>query len=200
MRWLDGDTFRFLEGPRRGERTRLEGYNTLESYGPVQRWGGWTAAELLQDARAATEVARAGAWRCTSRGRYDRYRRLLVACPDLAAELVRAGHAMVFAIGAPADPTLLALQRRAQREGAGMWAKGVPPRLVAGLHSVAEGGGRRAYDRIVDTTTGEARAVAHGRAYRTCEEVCVGSGDARACMVYVPFARQHRGRPPCLRP
>ena len=45
--WDDGDTFAFIDA-NSGERVkaRLSGFNTLESYGPVHRWGDWTGAEL----------------------------------------------------------------------------------------------------------------------------------------------------------
>src|SRR5512132_239146 len=92
VRWIDGDTFRWVDGARAGTSARLEGYNTLESYGPVHRWGGWRREELLAIARDATRMAGAATWRCTTRGRLDRYRRLLVACPDLARTLVGSGH------------------------------------------------------------------------------------------------------------
>ena len=41
--------------------------------------------------------------RCASAGQADRYGRLLVACPDAALDLVASGHAMVFAVDAPAE-------------------------------------------------------------------------------------------------
>jgi micrococcal nuclease len=197
VRWIDGDTFRFLEGPRRGQGARLQGYNTLETYGPVHRWGGWRRAELLALARSATSVAAARTWSCSSAGAQDRYHRLLVDCPEAAARLVRAGLAMVFAIGAPADPALLHLQRAAQGRGAGMWAKGVPGRLLTSVHSADEGPAQP-YDRVVDTATGVTGRLLHHRSYRSCQEVCVDAGSERSCMLYVPFARRFRGRPRCL--
>src|SRR5512146_1313256 len=100
VRWIDGDTFRILAGTLQGRSARLVGFNTLETYGPVHRWGGWSGIELQALARAATPVAAARAWACTSSGAADRYRRVLVACPDLAAELVRHGLAMVYAVDA----------------------------------------------------------------------------------------------------
>lgn len=199
VRWTDGDTFRFLDGPWAGRAARLDGYNALETYGPVHRWGGWNGEELLALARAASPAAAASTWRCTTAGRQDRYRRLLVDCPDAAAALVERGLAMVYAVDRPAAPRLLALQREAQRAGRGMWARGVPPEIPTSLHSVEEPGGAPAYDRVVDTATGAAVRRPHGRAYRACEEVCVGGGAARACMTYVPFERRYRRRPACLR-
>jgi micrococcal nuclease len=199
VRWIDGDTFRFLDGPRQGQGARLEGYNTLETYGPVHRWGGWTRRELLALARAATPLVASRTWSCHSAGAQDRYRRLLVACPDAAAELVRAGLAMVFAIGVPPQAGLLDLQRDAQRRGAGMWAKGVPGHILTSVHSADEAAGTRPHDRLVDTATGVAGRRQHDRSYGTCDEVCAGAGADRSCMLYVPFARRFRGPPRCLR-
>ena len=39
--WSDGDSFGITSGRMRGQRVRLLGYNTLESYGPVHKWGDW---------------------------------------------------------------------------------------------------------------------------------------------------------------
>jgi endonuclease YncB( thermonuclease family) len=200
VRWTDGDTFRLLEGPSAGKSARLVGYNALESYGPVHRWGSWRPAELLAVAQEAARRARSGEWRCSSRGGEDAYGRLLVACPDAARTLVGEGLAMAFAVDEPPDPELAALQREAQARGAGMWRKGVPPLLPSSLHSAGEPGLEgEPYDRIVDTRTGKTEVRRHRRAYRTCQEVCVGEGAGRACMVYVPFERRYRDRPACLR-
>jgi hypothetical protein len=108
---------------------------------------------------------------------------------------------MVFAVDAPAEERLLAAQRRAGAARLGMWAGGVPPRVPSSVHSADEPGlgPRGAYDRIVDTRTGAAVAQPHDRTYRTCEEVCVGEGRERACLLYVPFERRYRNRPACLR-
>ncbi len=200
VRWLDGDTFRFLDGALRGLSARLAGYNTLESYGPVHRWGGWSREELLRLARAATLVAASGSWTCANAGGVDRYKRLLVSCPGAATALVSRGLAMVYAVDAPADARLLAHQREAQRRREGMWAKGVPPAIPTSLHSAAENPRGSAYDRVVDTATGAAVRREHKRVYATCEEVCFGGGAARACMVYVRFEQRYRHRPRCLLP
>jgi endonuclease YncB( thermonuclease family) len=201
VRWIDGDTFEIEGGPLRGRHTRLEGVNALETFGPVHRWGGWTRAELLELARSSAALAASGRWACASRGDEDRYGRILVACPDAARRLVGAGHALVFAVDGPPDASLLAAQRAAQAEGAGMWAKGIAPEIPTGLHSAGERGlgPRGAYDRIADTRSGVATARPHARAYAICEEVCAGPEGARACMTYVPFERRYRGRPGCLR-
>ena len=201
VRWIDGDSLRIRTGVHRGRSARVRGYNSLESYGPVHRWGDWTAEELLAIARSATAAAAAGEWRCTTQGARDRYQRLLVDCPDAAAALVRRGLAMAYAVGGPADARTLAAQEEARRAGAGMWAKGAPRLVVTSLHSLdeAEGGATEVYDRVVEVATGRAREVRHATRYRTCEERCRGEGPDRTCMTYVPFADRYRGRPACLR-
>lgn len=200
VRWIDGDTFAVEDGPLARVHARLVGVNALETFGPVHAWGGWDPAELLALARGTARIAVAEPWRCAGGGR-DRYGRMLASCPDLALALVRRGEAMVFAIDEPADPMLLEAQHAAQRAGAGMWAKGVPPVIVASAHSADERGlGRQgAYDRLVDTRTGVAVARTHARTYAACEPVCAGAGAARSCFVYVPYERRYRDRPPCLR-
>ena len=200
VRWTDGDSFRILSGPWAGRAARLVGVNALESFGPVHRIGAAGGRLLLAVARRAAPRAAAASVRCEADGRSDGYGRLLVTCPEVAEALVRAGEAMVFAVDGPADARLLALQHDAQRAGAGMWAGGAPPLVPTSLHSADEPdlGARGAYDRIADTRTGIAAAHPHARTYRTCEEVCVGAGPDRACMIYVPFARRYRERPACL--
>ena len=201
IRWTDGDTFRILSGRHAGSSARLVGVNALESYGPVHRWGGDDGWGLFAVAKRAAAEAAAATVRCTIEERRDVYQRLLATCPEVAEALVRAGDAMVFAVDAPPDPRLVALQREAQAARRGMWAAGAPPLLPSSVHSADESdlGSRGAYDRIVDTRTGATEARPHQRVYRICEEVCVGAGEGRACMVYVPFARRYRDRPPCLR-
>jgi endonuclease YncB( thermonuclease family) len=201
VRWTDGDSFRIAGGPFAGRAARLVGVNALETFGPVHRIGGMGPAELLTLAKATAPRAAARAWRCETGGAEDGYGRLLVACPDAAEALVREGYAMAFAVDAPPEPRLVAAQRAAQAAGAGMWARGAPPLVPTSLHSADEPdlGPRGAYDRIADTRTGVAAARPHARTYATCEEVCVGDGADRACMVYVPFQRRYRHRPACLR-
>jgi micrococcal nuclease len=197
--WNDGDSFRFNDGPMTGERARLSDVNALESYGPVHRWGSWSRWELYQLSQRSAYVCASQAWSCSTVGHADRFGRHLVRCPGLAKELVRLGHAMVFAVDEPPCSELVATQRDAQRRGAGMWKKGVPPRIVSGAHAANEfSEGSKAYERIVDTATGKADAVAHSRTYETCEEVCTGEGAEKACLVYVPFRRRYHDPPPCL--
>jgi len=200
VRWTDGDSFRVLGGRWRGRNARLEGYNALEAYGPVHRWGSWTREGLHAIAGASAGLAAREVWACRTGGRADRYGRLLVSCPGAAEALVRAGHAMVYAVEGPGDPALLEVQREAQRRGAGMWAGGVPAGIVTSVHSADEAdlGTGGAYDRIADTGTGRTRTLRHDRVRRTCQEVCHGRGPDRSCMVYVPFARRYRDRPACL--
>lgn len=201
VRWTDGDSFRIQAGRFAGRAARLRGVNALETFGPVHRVGGAAPDRLLALARETPRLAASREWRCDSDGRSDGYRRLLVDCPGASEALVGAGHAMVFAVDAPAGAALLEVQRRAQDARAGMWAGGVPPRVPTSLHSADERalGPRGAYDRIVDTRTGVAEVRPHRRRYATCEEVCVGEGAARACLTYVPFERRYRDRPSCLR-
>lgn len=200
VRWSDGDSFKMQDGPLRGRAARLVGVNALETFGPVHRLGAASPEELLVIARGTAALAAAREWRCTANGGADGYGRLLVSCPDAAEALVRAGHAMAFAVGAKADARLVAAQREAQQARAGMWAKGAPPLVPTSLHSADEPSmaKRGAYDRIADTRTGVTSVVRHERVYATCEEVCVGDGEARACMIYVPFERRYRGKPACI--
>ena len=41
VKWDDGDTFHGVHPDGRKIKARLNGYNTLESYGPVHQWGEW---------------------------------------------------------------------------------------------------------------------------------------------------------------
>lgn len=205
--WNDGDSFT----PKRGMRerpARIVGYNTLETHGPVHQWGGWTGPELLALTVRATQVASAKVRHCISYGRPDRYGRPLVRCPDVARELVGDGLAMVFAVNEAPDRELVALQSAAQAKGRGIWARGVPATIVTSIHSVDEdarraGAGRNgqasgAYNRVVDTRTGETSLRRHGERFQICQVVCEGAGKDKSCLTYVPFGRQRRDRPRCL--
>lgn len=201
VRWTDGDGFRIEGGRHAGRAARLGGVNALETYGPVHRIAGLDGRALHALARGTAALAAGGEWACTSGGDRDRYGRLLVHCPEAALALVRAGQAMVFSLDGPAGEGLLAAQREAQGARRGIWAGGVPPLVPTSLHSADEPdlGARGAYDRIADTRTGEAVARPHGRRYRVCEEVCLGEGEGKACMTYVPYERRYRRKPGCLR-
>lgn len=202
VRWTDGDTFQVDSGPLKGFSSRLAGYNTLETYGPVHRVGEAGPEALWQVARAAAPLLAREAWRCATLGQRDGYGRALVTCPDAAAALLRAGMAMVFAMDGRADPALLAAQREAQAARRGLWAGGVPPLVLTSVHAEGEKGlgPKGAYDRVVDTATGQATARPHHRRYLPCQEVCLGEGAGRTCMTYVPFERRYRDRPACLGP
>lgn len=202
VRWTDGDSFQVESGPLRGFGARLQGYNTLEAYGPVHRIAGMGPVALEEIATSTAALLAGSIWTCATEGKRDGYGRALVACADAAAALVRAGHAMVFAVETRPDPSLLALQREAQAARRGLWGGGVPPEIVTSLHSAGEQAlkGKPPYDRLVDTRTGVTRLRHHRSSYRTCEEVCVGEPPGRSCMVYVPFERRYRDRPPCLGP
>ena len=202
VRWTDGDSFQADSGPLRGFGVRLQGYNALESHGPVHRVAGMAPAALEVIATSTAALLAGSVWRCATVGKRDGYGRALVACPEAAALAVREGHAMVFAVGASPDGGLLGLQREAQAAGRGLWARGVPPLIITSLHSADEPGlkGKAPYDRLVDTRTGRTQARRHGSTYRTCQEVCIGDGPSLSCMVYVPFERRRRDRPACLGP
>lgn len=198
VRWSDGDTFRFLDGPWKGRSARMTGFNTLENYGPVHRWGRWSAEDLWALARSSAKLASSKEWTCTTDGREDSYRRILVHCEGLPELMIGEGHAMVFAADGDADPALLAVQSKAQRKKKGMWKKGVPAGVITSLHSITERGGARAYNRIVDTRSGAALPREHGETYTTCQWVCEGEGKAASCMLYVPFENRYRNKPECL--
>lgn len=224
--WNDGDSFK----PKRGMRekpVRIVGYNTLETHGAVHQWGSWTGRELLALSVRATQVAGSKVRQCTLEGRPDAYGRPLARCPDVARELVGEGLAMVFAVKAPPDPELVALQSAAQAQRKGMWAGGVPQTIVTSVHSQDEKApatskvartGRRglgqaegtewtgrdrgqsvAYNRLVNTRTGETDQRKHGETFQICQVVCEGKGTDQSCITYVPFGQQRRNQPDCLR-
>jgi len=195
VRWSDGDSFKFKEGPHAGSGVRLVGFNTLESYGPVHRWGSWSAAELYTIAASSKDYAASRVWSCSASGDKDGYGRLLVDCPDAAEALILAGHAHAFSMKGASSDALLKAQAKARRARRGIWKKGVPGLLVTSLHSVDEGSG---YNRRVDTDSGESTVRNHSDMYKVCEEVCEG-GAGGSCMVYVPYARRYRNTPDCLK-
>ena len=112
----DGDSFRVLSGPLKGTRARLSGFNTLESYGPVHRWGKWTGQELYAFSKKATMNAREGQWHCVSDMNKDIYGRILWRCDDLALSQISQGYAHAMTVdSAPAAELLLKAQREAQK-------------------------------------------------------------------------------------
>jgi micrococcal nuclease len=202
VHWSDGDSFKVSEGEFKGKGTRLVGYNTLEAYGPVHQWGEWTAEELFALAEASAPVAAAKEWTCTTDGKEDGYHRLLINCPDLAVEMVKTGYGMAYAVdGASSAAEVLAAQADAQANRRGMWKKGVVKGVITSLHSLGEDGDTdsQAYNRVVDTRTGQALKRAHQKTYKTCEMVCEETDGEKSCMVYVPFSNRYKKQPACLR-
>ena len=187
--WDDGDTFS-TPNPSGGKRlrARMDGYNTLESYGPVHRWGDWTAAELYALAKASGERARSEVWTCTTQEGSGGYGRIRVDCPDLRNALLSEGLATVFAVDTPPRAEDLAAQQAAVEAGVGMWAKGAPEGLITSLHSLDEKPDQDStYNRILDMATGMADKHSHSATYAPCEEVC----DQGSCMVYVPYKQRY---------
>jgi micrococcal nuclease len=208
VNWNDGDSFRILGGPREGQKARLVGYNTLESYGPVHFWGDANGWDLYRTHKDATELAKSEPWECQSQGDVDGYGRILVLCPELRRRLISAGLAHVYAYGKEAaDPELLELQMDAQNRRVGMWRFGIPRGIVTSVHSIDEprdedeGGGdaeprrKKSYNRIADTRTGKTWTVEHAAVFKPCDVFC----HAGSCMLYIPFdVRYGDRRPRCV--
>lgn len=193
--WSDGDTFKIKSGSMAGKNARLSGFNTLEDYGPVHRWGGWTREELYALAKAPEAMLSSRGWTCEPTGKEDKYERLLLDCPEVAETLISEGLAMVFTVQGEPDARLVKAQHSAQDAGKGMWLKGLPPQIVTSLHSVDEG---RGYNRIVDSARGTSKVRAHEERYETCQEVCEGPDGSQSCMLYVPYERRYKNQPECL--
>jgi len=121
VRWSDGDSLRFVSGRLRGERARLMGYNTLESYGPVHKWGEWNEWDLYRIAKNAKNLAGREAWECTLAERKDHYGRYLMRCPKLTEAMVREGIAHIFEVTGDPSEALIKLQREAIDGRRGMW-------------------------------------------------------------------------------
>jgi endonuclease YncB( thermonuclease family) len=199
VRWSDGDSFKFLSGPHEGRGTRLVGYNTLEAFGPVHRWGRWTPQELYAIAKSSSALAASREWQCTTDGKADGYGRLLVDCPDLAEEMVRQGHGLAYAIEGTSSERLLDAQREAIKAGRGIWEKGAVNGVITSLHSKGEDGDDTPYNRVVDTRTGAAMKRPHQQRYEVCQEVCETTDGDESCMTYVPFERRYKRKPDCLK-
>jgi endonuclease YncB( thermonuclease family) len=173
----DGDSFRVIGGTANGTKARLMGFNTLESYGPVHSWGGWTEKEMYVLAKMATLNARRGVWECFSQGDVDTYGRSLIWCPGLAEDQIRKGLAHVMTVtDDPGDPMLVAAQEDAIANRRGIWAHGVPEFVLTSLHSVDESVGRkdraRNYNRLVSSADGHSVKWKHQDAYNECDKVC----------------------------
>lgn len=202
VRWTDGDSFKVKDGHLKGTSTRLRGYNTLEAFGPVHRWGDWKPQELYALAKSSSQVAASKTWNCTSTGERDHYQRLLVTCADLAVEMCRQGHALAYGVdGEPPMAGTLEAQAEAMKAKRGMWKKGTVKGVVTSVHSMDEDGGGKphAYNRVVDTRTGAALGREHEKTYGTCEEVCETTDGDVSCMTYVPFKQRYGRKPDCLK-
>ena len=198
--WDDGDTFNSARPTAEPLKARLAGYNTLESYGPVHRWGEWSSRDLYDIAKDAGQRAGAEVWECQVLPGGGGYGRELVDCPDLRRVMLAEGYAHLFLAGEgdTADPDDLAAQKQAQSAGLGIWAKGVPAGILTSLHSLDEKKEQQTtYNRVADTATGEALQHWHADTYRPCQEVC--DPDAGSCMLYVPYRERYgEGRAICL--
>jgi endonuclease YncB( thermonuclease family) len=171
----DGDSFRPLAGPYKGSQSRLAGFNTLESFGPVHSWGTWTEREMWVLAKLATKNAQRGVWHCETDGKRDGYGRLLMFCKDLAKSHIEQGLAMVMSVDqTPGDAELIDAQRSAVAAGRGMWAHGVPTYVLSSLHATSEGGGKdgKTYNRLVSTLDGHSEKWLHEDDYAECQRVC----------------------------
>ena len=198
VRWSDGDSLRFLSGRLRGERARLMGYNTLESYGPVHKWGEWSEWGLYKIAKGAKDVASLEAWECSLDEQKDHYGRYLMRCPKLTERMVSEGVAHIFEVSGDPSKELLALQQAAIDGRKGMWAKGAPEGLMTSIHSADEPHfkGQPAYNRVANLKTGWANKHFHQDKYQSCQWVCLKG----SCMLYVPFKQRYGdARPDCLR-
>ena len=185
----DGDSFTVLGGPMDGTKARLAGYNTLESFGPVHRWGKWSAHELYVQSKMATLNARRGVWHCHSELNRDGYGRILWTCPDLILDQIRKGMAHAMTVTEePAPPDQLEAMRSAQAEKRGIWAHGIPEYILTSTHSNDEGYAGATYNRLVSTKTGASRKWLHGDIYKDCQEVCHETG---SCMVHVAFNKRY---------
>lgn len=180
VRFSDGDSFRTYSGPYPDTNTRIQDFNTLESFAPAHQWGDWHPFELYVNAKKATLNARRGVWHCTTEGELDTYDRLLVDCPDLVVDQIRSGLAHAYSIDeTPARPEYLRAQREAIRHRRGMWAHGVPDFIVTSVHSAVErqggdyeDGELATYNRMVSTRDGHTEKWRHDDDYEECTWVC----------------------------
>ena len=196
VHWDDGDTFKVLEPPF---TARLMGYNALESYGPVHRFGPGEQV-LFQLSKKATDLARSKTWECTTKPGDGGYGRRPVDCPKLRKQLLEAGLAHPFSVDGPAPAGDLASQAVAIKAKLGMWSAGPVQSIITSLHSMSENDGdstKPTYNRILNVKTGEASPKYHSETYSTCSWVCQGD----SCMLYVPYKlRYGADAADCLRP
>lgn len=175
VRFNDGDSFRIFAGPYQGRQSRLGGYNTLESFGPVHQWGTFHPYEMFVNAKMATIFGKRGTWHCFTGGETDGYGRLLLDCPDLAVAQIRRGLAHAMNVDdSPSRPEYIRAQQEAIRERRGMWAHGAPAFVLSSLHSNHEDPERDkpTYNRLVSTRDGHSEKWEHTDVYDECQWVC----------------------------
>ncbi|MGB0639522.1 MAG: thermonuclease family protein [Myxococcota bacterium] len=188
VQWDDGDTF-FV--PHSRTKARLDGYNTLESYGAVHRIGDTENEHaLFGTAKAATELAKSQSWVCATQDGDGGYGRVRVDCPELRKAMLTQGLAHPFSVSGPAPEADLQAQQVAINARVGIWSQGAPEGLVTSLHSITEKeGATESYNRILDVKTGEASKRVHSNTYEACTWVCPeGQG---SCMLYVPYKERY---------
>ena len=185
--WDDGDTFAFMGEDGKKVKARLNGLNTLESYGPVHQWGDWTEAELFGIAKDCAGFAAAQKWNCTDTKKGGGYGRVLVDCPDFRKAILEAGLAHPFSIDAPAPQEDIEAMKIAVEGKQGLWAKGFPQHLITSSHSQDEKPDKDAYNRICKTETGQCDKVTHTDVYDVCQKVCQDD----SCMTYVPYKKRY---------
>ena len=182
--WDDGDTFYV---PSLDLKARLSGYNTLESYGPVHRFGPGEHA-LYKIASEATALAKSEVWACTTTATEGGYGRKGVDCPDLRRALLEGGLAHVFAVQAGAPQADLDAQARGIAAKNGMWSGGAPKYIVTSVHSLDEKeGAETTYNRVMETATGVASERRHSNIHQACEWVCMED----SCLLYVPYNQRY---------
>lgn len=190
----DGDSFQVLGGQYAGTKARLAGFNTLESFGPVHRWGTWKAKELYKNAKMATLNARKGVWHCESDLKTDSYGRILWWCEDLAVDQVRKGLAHAMSVtDDPAKPSVVAAQQEAIQSRRGMWAHGVPEYVLTSIHSNDESPEyETSYNRLVSSHDGHSRRWMHTEIYSECQEICwtPPEADERKKLIFDRLRRQ----------
>jgi len=184
VQWVDGDTF---EVSSTGVKARLDGFNTLESYGPVHKFGPGPAA-LYGTANAATELAKSQSWTCNKQGDDGGYGRIGVDCPDLRRAMLEQGLAHVFAVKGPASEMNLKFQASGITAKAGMWSQGAPEGIVTSAHSLSEKeGATEHYNRVMRVSDGSAAKQMHSNVYEPCTWVCASG----SCLLYVPYSMRY---------
>jgi endonuclease YncB( thermonuclease family) len=188
--WDDGDTFYV---PSTKMKARLDGFNTLEGYGPVHRFGPGEES-LYAVAKAATVLARSENWECETQAGGGGYGRKRVNCPSLRRSMLEQGLAHAFSISGGASEADLAAQQAGIDNKRGMWSSGAPAGIVTSVHSVDEKDGQKeTYNRVYNPVTGEASKWTHAATYAPCTWVCpeANGKSAGSCMLYVPYKQRY---------